>query len=145
MKPEIKEKFAAALESGEFTQGRGRLHEFRGEANCYCAVGVLTELCRRELYPETPWVMYFFEDTENPFIGSALALPSEVTDWADVSPTDDTLDIFTDSLPAALLREIDTILIPAGRCIDAEVTSVTELNDAGIPFPLLAKIVREAL
>lgn len=45
MKPEIKEKWAAALESGKYTQGSGCL---RRDDGSYCCLGVLTELYLKE-------------------------------------------------------------------------------------------------
>lgn len=42
MKPEIKERWIAALRSGEYEQGRGTLYE---GGNKYCCMGVLFKVC----------------------------------------------------------------------------------------------------
>lgn len=45
MNPEVKAKWVAALESGEFQQGQGQLRTMAGE---FCCLGVLCEMYRRE-------------------------------------------------------------------------------------------------
>lgn len=47
LKPEVKELWTAALDSGEFKQGTGRLRSDILEVASYCCYGVLCEVYRR--------------------------------------------------------------------------------------------------
>lgn len=46
MKPEIRKKWAKALRSGRYTQGKGQMHS--AVSNTYCCLGVLTSLYMKE-------------------------------------------------------------------------------------------------
>ena len=79
MNQEIKEKWVAALRSGEYQQTKGYLHNEEG----YCCLGVLTDLCAKEkgLEWEYPDGVYAMD-------GCEMQLPSGVVNWAGL-PTDD--------------------------------------------------------
>lgn len=75
MKEEIKNKWVAALRSGEYKQGNGRL---RDSANGFCCLGVLCDLYSKE--KEVPWT---FVNVRFPyFLNENAILPSEVAKWA---------------------------------------------------------------
>jgi hypothetical protein len=86
MNPEVKEVWTAALESGEFEQTNGKLHDSKG---AFCCLGVLCELYRRA-HPETSrWVVgdfaarIFSANTEfNAVAQSRLVPPLPVYQWA---------------------------------------------------------------
>lgn len=94
MKPEIKEKFIAALRSGEYNQTTARLYrKVKGE-DCYCALGVLCDLALKEgveglvFDPTDDEQLYFFRGPEpDDAIGFGWRisiLPTVVKQWADV-------------------------------------------------------------
>lgn len=87
MNPEVKEKWTAALDSGEFTQGTGRLQNLKGD---FCCLGVLCELYRRE-HPETSrWQLpdagaQIFQVDSGPCHHNSRVMPSTpVMKWAEL-------------------------------------------------------------
>jgi hypothetical protein len=82
MKQEIKEKWVAALRSGEYKQTKGYLHNEEG----FCCLGVLTDLCAKEKGIE--WEDSDDADGTYAMDGCELQLPSGVVNWAGL-PTDD--------------------------------------------------------
>lgn len=81
MKPSVKAKWVAALRSGKYVQGRGRLHNASGGK--FCCLGVLCDLYKRG-HPKAEWVDGFF----HPFgindarESDSQALPVAVQAWA---------------------------------------------------------------
>lgn len=75
MNPQIKERWIAALRSGEYKQGYQQLRTENG----YCCLGVLCELHAKET--NTPWV-------HNTYLGHPGTLPNEVCKWANLSEGD---------------------------------------------------------
>lgn len=87
MNPEVKEKWTAALDSGEFTQGTGRLQTLKGD---FCCLGVLCELYRRE-HPDTSrWLaadagsQIFNVDAPNGGHKGRVAPSPQVMAWAEL-------------------------------------------------------------
>jgi hypothetical protein len=81
MNPEIKAQWVAALRSGEYKQGTGRLHLALEEgAEKMCCLGVLSHLayvsgvCDRQA---TPCNVYAYGRE-----GNTATLPQEVTTWS---------------------------------------------------------------
>ncbi len=75
MKPEIKKRWIAAIRSGEYEQGRGRLK--RGDK--FCCLGILCDLYLKER--GKTWATA--QDTGAGVCGGQTAyLPLEVMDWA---------------------------------------------------------------
>lgn len=70
MNPEIKTKWIAALRSGEFKQGQGKLRT----GDTFCCLGVLCELYRRTT-GDGVW-------TGSHFLMASDVLPSSVRNWA---------------------------------------------------------------
>ena len=86
MKQEIKEKWIAALRSGEYRQTKGRLHD----ANGYCCLGVLTDLCAREKGAE--WEDPDDDDGAYAMNGCEMHPPLGVVKWAGLSTDDPYVD-----------------------------------------------------
>lgn len=92
LKPEIKELWVNALESGDYTQTTGCLRDVNG----HCCLGVLTELAVEAgvlgpaepdyLAPSDRPLSYIYPDT---FGMQASILPNRVRDWAFESETPD--------------------------------------------------------
>jgi hypothetical protein len=87
MNQEVKQKWVAALRSGEFQQTKEVLKNTQG----YCCLGVLTELYRREHPDLCDWVIvgtphhgecYVCRPNSNSYGGSPFVLTPEVIDWA---------------------------------------------------------------
>lgn len=116
MNEEIRDKWAAKLESGEYEQAKGSLRD--GDA--YCCLGVLCEVFR-EVTGEGKWVKigggYVFEVG---WSANDVHLPSPVHEWAG----------FETSNPA--IRE------GGGRG-----NSASHLNDNGYDFRQIAALIRE--
>lgn len=86
MNPEIKQKWVAALRSGNYRQGKGKL---RTHDDRFCCLGVLCDIAEREgivvaerdedfaeRYPELN-VDWDYDDTET-------ELPLSIVNWADL-------------------------------------------------------------
>ena len=78
MNKEIKEKWVAALRSGEYEQGKGMLKTEDGK---YCCLGVLCDLYSKE--KESNEKFELSEDVYS-FIGTSGVLPREVREWAGI-------------------------------------------------------------
>lgn len=75
MNQEIKSKWVAALRSGEYVQGKGRLRDTSRQEVCHCVLGVLVDL--------------YVKEHDSSWVGSCKSnyeLPAQVRDWADVEP-----------------------------------------------------------
>jgi hypothetical protein len=81
LKPEVKEKWVAALRSGDYAQTQNHLRDSKG----FCCLGVLCELHRQEK-PDNK--NRWNEDKANiagvqTYHGSVALLPCTVKKWAD--------------------------------------------------------------
>ena len=146
-KPEIKELLAAALESGEYDQCPNELHNEVKDA--YCCLGVLAKLYIKQLPENT---------IENDIYDYALdgdqEIPNdEICSWAleDFVPGKSLpCDAWTFKLPDKDFREVyaSQIKEDADKGIETPpgpeewTTSLTELNDDGIDFKTIAKVIR---
>ena len=74
MNKRIKKLWVAALRSGEYTQGRGRL---RNRADEFCCLGVLCNIHAQE-HPEIAAA----QRTSLEYMGSYAQLPKAVVRWA---------------------------------------------------------------
>jgi len=78
--PEIKQKWVAALRSGNYVQGKGNLAINLGDGLKHCCLGVLCELAANEGIIEkstigiSKWI--------NSFDGATKYLPMSVMNWA---------------------------------------------------------------
>lgn len=116
MNADVKEKWLAALRSGEFKQGKERLKN----GDTYCCLGVLTELYRRE--HGGVWTDEDDFATSTSGRGQSKALPPlSVQWWAEL---DDTNPI---------------VLTPTGP------EPVASLNDQGSTFSEIADLIEESL
>lgn len=80
MKPDIKEKWIAALESGEYIKGERLLKSSQGK---YCCLGVLCDLHRKET-GKGEWKNngeYEYQVAET---RSDTLLPRRVAEWAEI-------------------------------------------------------------
>jgi hypothetical protein len=92
LRPEIKERWLAALRSGEYKQARGRLGQFRKATSetSHCCLGVLCELAVQDRVIDR--VLISGDINHDAFMYHATLgdLPWKVVEWAfsdDPSPT----------------------------------------------------------
>ena len=127
MNSQVKEKWIAALRSGEYSQGDGRLRSHKG----FCCLGVLCDLYAQEPftqgwkfngeYEESPLPMdYWYFDGESEF------LPKSVMDWAGLKANCPEVAVDTDDE-------------------DEVYDLIANLNDAGYSFSTLADIIEKQL
>ena len=124
LKPEIKELWCAALESGEYQQSRGSLYSAQG----FCCLGVLGNLAVKAGVAEWKTVR---ENIPKPLVtnsGASLGhiLP-EVLEWACILKEYDKYDgafFLPDSHPRPYL-------------------TLAEANDQGLSFTEIAKLIRK--
>ena len=90
MKQEVKEKWVAALRSGEFKQGFYVLAEKTFNETQYCVLGVLCEIAFREgiTAKETDDLIYDIYD------GQDCDLPESVMQWAELESPESIADAF---------------------------------------------------
>lgn len=114
MKQEIKEKWVAALRSGEYNQTKGYLRNNEG----FCCLGVLTDLCAKEKGLE--WEDPDHDDEAYAMDGCDMQPPLGVAIWAGL-PTNDPFV----NTPEGMNSE------------NGNLVRLTELNDGANYFPSL--------
>lgn len=119
MKPEVKEKWVAALTSGEYAQEVGALRTPRG----FCCLGVLCDVYTKD--QDLDWRVG--DDKEDPFslLGADQTLPFEVMKWAGLDGKD----------PSVKANEEDEFAF-----------RLTHLNDVRkLDFTQIAALIKEQL
>jgi hypothetical protein len=85
MHQDIKERWVEALQSGNFTQGRGLL---RSTDDRYCCLGVLCEVYRRYNHNNVDWTLRKSSTYYDFMVGeeiSSVALPKTIMAWAELN------------------------------------------------------------
>jgi hypothetical protein len=123
---DVREKWVAALRSGEYKQGRSQLR-FQDK---FCCLGVLCELAVKEE------VISSATSEGNPegdfeYAGSSYLLPYEVSEWAGLGADD------------AELRYNAPIGVATPDVKHFWMAS--SLNDKGVPFTTIADLIEEQL
>lgn len=77
MKPEIKELWIAALESGDYQKGKGQLRSYEDK---FCCLGVLCNL-HAQAHPEIAATQMY----SGYYLNSCASLPEEVCIWSGIS------------------------------------------------------------
>lgn len=135
MKPEIRDQWADAMESDEFTQGIKRLTTVEEDGTEKdCCLGVLCKLAvKAGVIPEGEIVYEGTYDVNQRAYGTGRStglLPREVTEWAGLPPA-----------PAEHEEGGSVMLDLNGRSLNADY-----LNDGlRLSFKEIAKLVREQL
>lgn len=91
MNPDVKARWLAALRSGEYRQGAGRLRRQDVDGAVHCCLGVLCELAAADGVAEYRHGLFYGLTTqlETGFNG---VLPVDVKEWAGLSNGDPTVD-----------------------------------------------------
>lgn len=120
MNPEVKELWIAALESGDYRQGRLALKD----DGKYCCLGVLCELASRAISLEVEVEVDYDDNSTTSYDGETGYLPLSVQEWA----------------------EIDNKVGRLSNSIQDENGihwSLSQLNDGGYSFKEIAEVIRE--
>lgn len=133
MNLEIKEKWIAALRSGDFTQGRGNLARINTDKdNEYCCLGVLCELHVQE----DPSALEVNMDTVGDdgvryevksYNQMSLVLPEATRRWADIDNGNP-----------------DTGILYRDRYNQLDTYHLAPLNDSGLTFDQIADVIEYA-
>jgi hypothetical protein len=124
MKPEIKEQWITALESGNYVKGKIFLRQEVGAGLCnYCALGVLTDLYIKQ-HPGTQWEpAQKYEQMENPIYTFAGASRCEaagvVMDWAGIPDDNWARFIHTDDDTETSIAQISDLSPDWAPVVDA--------------------------
>lgn len=116
MNKEVKQKWVAALNSGEYQQGKDVL---KTKDNKFCCLGVLCDLHAKEFnkqWEEGGSVIRHFD-----YLGNGYLLPEEVVKWAE-------------------LEYKSPYVLENNRH-----TTLSGLNDLGMPFASIAKLIDDSL
>jgi hypothetical protein len=96
MKPEVKARWVAALRSGEYEQGRGRLLQVTDDGRyAYCALGVLCDLASTHY-------------TASKIDTGTICIPHGVFSWAFAPRVVPCLSLFVDGeeYPISMLNDL---------------------------------------
>lgn len=131
MRLEVLDAWLAALRSGEFSKGRGRLVRLYDDDDDaeYCCLGVLCELARRDRIPlEVEDVHGSYADYKvRAFDGDRNYLPVAVQRWAGLSESDPTLDLDGDGARTlATLNDLSSTFEPVIRALERWRTRLVE-------------------
>jgi hypothetical protein len=130
MKSQVKEKWIAALRSGEYSQGDGRLRSYKG----FCCLGVLCDLYSQE--QDTNWEFRGVDECDMQmldywyFDGESEFLPQSVMEWAGLSLPSPTVKMNVEEEDEMSWSYRDEI---------------SNLNDSGCSFTELANIIEKQL
>lgn len=137
MLKERAEQLAAALEGGEYKQGRERLRDME---DGMCCLGVACDLYAKEHGAEGLWntssegAHYFGSDAHVP--------PAAVQEWLGFSTN---MGCFAEG-PAEVLEAMQADILDGENAISQQLhmaTCLTELNDRGMTFPQIANFIRK--
>lgn len=116
MKPKIKQKWIAALESDEYKQTKRYLKTEEG----FCCLGVLTDLYLQEIGDIwTPEVLD--ENVFYTYDECGYQLPNDVVEWAGLVHDDPTVEI------------------------NGITTQLSSLNDDGVDFKEISKLINSSM
>ena len=118
LRPEVKEKWLAALRSGDYQQGTQHL---RDRQNRFCCLGVLCDIYAKENGLE--WVKDHNSNVACRFLDEYAGLPAVVSSWAGFTKY---------------------VGLPVVRVGDSEY-SLAQLNDTGSSFDVIANIIEKGL
>ncbi len=130
MNPEVKEKWLAALRSGDYTQGQDVLWH----KNKFCCLGVLCDIHAKETNNLHQWEKVYC------YFGHDIDLPDEVTKWAGLKDRNPLI-------PVEVIKKVESAFLilekPSYRTV--EKIDLATINDNCIPFNEIADLIEEAL
>ena len=125
-----------ALRSGNYKQAQSALRR----DDTYCCLGVACDLSVNE---EIDW-QYNQDRNEYRFMDAAILLPGVITDKLNLHGVGGQFDItdeWYDSLPDHIAKYIGKMLLNPVNCDYPKECSLDALNDAEVPFAIIADII----
>lgn len=146
MKPEIKTVWTAALRSDRFHQGQGRLRR----DDLHCCLGVLCDLAAEDgldIKYDPRYSEYTAFNWGAGYYAEGTLLPPLVSKWAELDSPNPEVD---GEKVAGILRAHGLGDVTGQVFLDRgaptyENTYLADLNDAGVPFPVMAEIIDACL
>lgn len=144
MNPEKKQLILEALRSGEYQQTKGRLHRVSSEGqHSYCCLGVICEVAIADGLSlgsrpsDDLGVIEYFWNGES----DRSVLPLPVVRWLNASSDNPVVNVSRE-----LVRQYNEDPSPEEERPDSRVPySLADLNDAGVPFEVIADLIEEQL
>jgi hypothetical protein len=139
MNPEIKERWIAALTSGDYSQTKRKL----GDENGYCCLGVLCEIAVEDgvvmkdvanHLDNAQTAIYF--STDNPADRESAVLPASVRVWAGLPHSN----------PSAYMKSEDIPVIVRSEMVYVDETvemTLAPMNDGGVTFAEMAELIKK--
>jgi len=126
MRPEIKQKWVAALRSGDYEQGKMALQTSDGK---FCCLGVLCDLHRKTNKKKgITWDPTEETEADVRYLGEDAFLPESVSEWAGLVNGDG-----------------ESIKDPEVKTGNNLRKSLSELNDGGTSFKKIAEYIEKNL
>jgi hypothetical protein len=138
MNPEVKAQWTAALRSGEYAQGRSQLSK-NGE---YCCLGVLCDLAVKAEVIPAPVRSDDMDDVYGTE-GNDLYLPAEVMEWAGIEDYNPGVEL--DGLPGGVQWGSPLEGVDSNGYAYEGIAALSNMNDGGTPFALIADIIDQQL
>ncbi len=132
------EDWAAALESGNYTQIQGRLHTDTG----FCCLGVLCEISQLGTWKRDATNTHSYQiDTNGSLTTDVALVPRSIRERIHLATADG--DFLFSSLPLRLRLDVRAAARKANPNYRLpRIVSLAALNDNNVPFPLIAQIIR---
>jgi hypothetical protein len=143
---DVKAEWIAALESGDYEQGQGALALVTDEGKrTYCCLGVLCEVLASSERVSLPVSIDEQESRYVKYDGSSTSLPVSVQRYASL-PGYPTVSIPDE--PWKFIKASATVRFRREQALDDHRNqtgdvSLAELNDAGVPFTVIAEVIRQ--
>lgn len=134
MDKQIKTEWVAALRSGEFNQGYGRLRRADG----FCCLGVLCEILKDRV-----GLLSYENDGDTVYDGKADYLPLPVLAKTGIPEENPSVQV-----DAEFVREWDTLMqgcIAPKMLMVGESQRLATLNDSGATFDMIAGLIERQL
>jgi hypothetical protein len=126
----IKEKWVAALRSGEYKQGTCQLRN----GSTFCCLGVLCDLYIKG-HPEVGWSLGGCDSIPNHIVEYRGNLPNEVKEWAGLEFPD---PVVVCTITVQDVEGVEEEKVFAGR-------ELSWLNDQDVPFTSIAGLIEAQL
>jgi hypothetical protein len=144
MKPEIKEQWVAALRSGEYQQGSGKLNK----DSMFCCLGVLCDIASKQtdqkitkwiFHPELQWAE--IQDLKNKAsVNQYDFLPTSVIQWAELEQH----GTIVGDVQVKWNPSLEYYDYPEEDYSDIHI-EVSDLNDNAVPFSVIADLIEDQL
>lgn len=141
MKKSIKKKWVAALRSGDYKQGRGRLRRHTPEGDVFCCLGVLCNL-HAQAHPD----IAAQQTDAYSYMGQTGYLPIAVREWSGLDSTNIRFDGLSSDL--ATINDLELKQVKrASKSVDCFISQDEKIvmKIGGNSFEHIANLIEEHL